>query len=571
MPKIISKADLNVGTELTINTTTREITLNVAGNLVAKDGVTWQAFYSKLIQLWTTDTYNEFPFPLYTIDALSGQFSIGFDGTRYNTWKFAGNSRLYLRDGGWDEWVPTTPGADGTSATGSLGRQYVGIVSLGTVSSGAQLYYQTTNGGAATDFTYTDAANIGVQVYGNATVDASTTTFDTRTYFKGYVREYQKSYKDSILADTGKSATGAYLVNLLLDNRDDLDIVAADGTVDGAAAPWNRISIRYFSSAFSKDIDDTTGSNPRNFGIVVDVGTHSGIDGSTTAGGSVLTSATGGILTTGNPYAGGTLKIHTGTNKGTYTISGNPTATQVTITGTFANAVSDQDFTIYPATTLTDGASGSVTLKQIYTKIQRQLRQSGNINDVSGGSTVTGKTASLLLNFVGSRLDAGTYAPTNPAGGGSGVLIEGIASADVNSVKFYDNSAVAREYPYQSAATINFSSNLVTGGGGYYVLYYTDLSGSNDWSTADAVKVSKIGGGFVEGTISGSSVSFNYDYTNETAGGLRTGGTDTAVTLVAGNPGYAKPVVVQLPAAQGLTASKSIVITATAETDRAYQ
>ena len=40
MAKITSKTQLNVGTELTIDTSARTITLNVAGNLVAKDGVT---------------------------------------------------------------------------------------------------------------------------------------------------------------------------------------------------------------------------------------------------------------------------------------------------------------------------------------------------------------------------------------------------------------------------------------------------------------------------------------------------------------------------------------------------
>ena len=40
MAKITTRAGLNVGTELTIDETLRTFTLNVAGNLVAKDGVT---------------------------------------------------------------------------------------------------------------------------------------------------------------------------------------------------------------------------------------------------------------------------------------------------------------------------------------------------------------------------------------------------------------------------------------------------------------------------------------------------------------------------------------------------
>lgn len=56
MAKITSKIAINVGTELTVDETARKITLNALGNLVAKDGVTWQALYSKFVNLWATAT-----------------------------------------------------------------------------------------------------------------------------------------------------------------------------------------------------------------------------------------------------------------------------------------------------------------------------------------------------------------------------------------------------------------------------------------------------------------------------------------------------------------------------------
>jgi hypothetical protein len=546
MAKITNKSSLNIGTELTVNVATRIITLNVAGNLVAKDGCTWQALYSKMIALWQTASYNEHPFPFYTIDALSGQFNIGFDGTRYNDWTFEANTKLYLRDGGWNAYTPTTPGADGTSATGTIAGTNVGIVSLGTVSTGAQLYYQKVSAGSATNFTYTDAANIGVDV-----------TADT-TYFKGYCREYAKKYSESVLADTGKTATGAYLVNLLLSNSDDLDIVNTDtDVIDTPISPYSKMRISYFATNYTKAVESGTG---RNFGIVVDVGTHSGVDGSATSAGSVLTSAIGGIDISGNPFAGGTLTIHEGTNKGIYNISGNPTATTVTITGTFPATEATASFTIQRAVPIV------ASLKQIYTFVQAKLRQAATINNVSGGTSVIGKTASLLMNWT-AKLVCGFYAPTNPAGGGSGVIVEGLADADVNSIIFYDNTAATREYPYAAAGTLNFNSNLTSGGTGYYVLYYTDLSAGNDYGTANAVIVKNKLGVDIAGTISSASIAFNYDYTNDTAGVLRTGGTETAVTLIAGNPGVAKPVV----ATGTLIESKAISISAVAEQDRAYQ
>ena len=250
MPKIVSRSGLNVGTELTIDEAAKTFTLNAAGNLVAKDGVTLQALYSKFVELWATPSYQDSPFPMYAIDALSGQFQFGTDGATFNGWKPANDTtRQMLRDGGWSEY----------NAAGQLARQYVGIVGLGTVSAGAQLYYQKVLDGAATNFTFTDQCNEGIQVYG----DATNGNFDSRVYFKSYVREYGKKYKDSVLADTGKTSTGAFLVNMLLSNEDDLKIQANDAAMTGA--PYNGISVSYYTANQTRPIGGTN----RNFKIII--------------------------------------------------------------------------------------------------------------------------------------------------------------------------------------------------------------------------------------------------------------------------------------------------------------
>lgn len=239
MAKITTRAGLNVGTELTIDEPGRTFTLNVAGGLVAKDGVTLQALYSKFVELWATATYQDSPFPMYAIDALSGQFQFGTDGSTFSGWKPSNDAtRQMLRDGGWSEY----------SSAGVLQRQYVGIVGLGSVSAGAQLYFQRTSVEAPTNFTFTDQANEGIQVYG----DATNGNFDTRAYFKGFVREYGKKYRDSVLADTGKTATGAYIVNLLLSNEDDLKIQAADGSM--TSAPYDNITVTYYGTDQNRSI-----------------------------------------------------------------------------------------------------------------------------------------------------------------------------------------------------------------------------------------------------------------------------------------------------------------------------
>ena len=244
MAKITSRAQLNVGTELTVNETARTITLNVAGNLVAKDGVTWQALYSKLVELWSTATYQDSPFPVYAIDARSGQFQIGFDGAKYNNWTFGDvQTRTYLRDGGWSEFTPTSPASDGTAASGTLARQYVGVVALASgFPTGSQFYYQRTSSSAPVNFTYNDAPNQGIQVFG----DAANGNFDERAFFKMFCREYNYTYDDAVLADIGETGTGAFKISMPIAVSADLKITANDAAMTGE--PYDNIDVEFFAT-----------------------------------------------------------------------------------------------------------------------------------------------------------------------------------------------------------------------------------------------------------------------------------------------------------------------------------
>ncbi len=261
MAKITSKAQLNVGTELVINEPARTIQLVEAGNLVFKDGVTLQALYSKLVDLWATSTYQDSPFPMYAIDALSGQFQIGTDGATFSGWTWADtNTRNALRDGGWSEY----------DASGNLLRQYAGFVGLGSITpvSTVQPYYHIATSDAPTNFPFTDQFNVGIQVYGNA----ANGNFDKRTYARAFVREYGKKFKSSVLADTGATGTGANKVNFLISNEDDLKITNLLGsnqaTADAAmsGAPYNGITVAYYSANQTRTIAGVS----RDFKIIIE-------------------------------------------------------------------------------------------------------------------------------------------------------------------------------------------------------------------------------------------------------------------------------------------------------------
>ncbi len=605
---IVSTTEGNLGVDgnIWLNTTNKTIALAAYGSLVAKDGVTGNALWAKFVDLWTSDTYNKYPFPMNIIDARSGQYIFGQDpGGSYNGWVLLNDTiRQMVRDAGWSEYL----------ANGTLDRVYVGLVALASgYPGGAQFYYQITATGSAADFTYDDAPNEAIMVYEDGGIDS-------RTFFKLFCREEEYLYDDAVLGDVGETGTGPYKIALPVAVGSDLKITAVDTTVaksltvTGAvwsggyttyttevhglspgdyvsitgASPagynvrglvydcpltttfriamsdpgtwssggtvktiYDLINVKYFTGAFTRDIETST---PGSFGVVIDSGTHSGMDGSAPGSGSVLTTALGGL--TVDAWIGGTLTIYEGTdNNVSFPITDND-ATTITVTGTIASG-SSLSFTLYPPTPI--GAS----LPQIYTKIQYLLRQDSNIN--TAATSVNGKTAALLLNFVGDSLKCGFYAPTNPAGGGTGVLIQGVASADVNSIVFYDNSAAAREYPYASAGYLNFNSFLTSGSTGYYRMYFTDLPGDLDYGKDGAVTVDNASGVDIQGTITSGAIAFTFDYTGNVQGG-RTGGTEAAVTIVAGNAGMAKPVV----ATGTITASKALSFTLTAEQDRGY-
>jgi len=255
MAKLTARSSLNVGTELLVHEANKTIGLAVDGNLIAKDGVTLQAVYSKLVDLWATADYQDSPFPMNAIDAKSGQYQIGIDaGGNANGWTWLNEAtRSYLRDGGCEEY----------NAAGALVAVGTGITGLGSPNSGAQLYYQTTSTGAPVNFTYDDQVNEMIRVYTDDNGDGSA-DLDTRNYFKGFVREQGKKFKSSVLGETGETSTGPYIVNLLLSNEDDLKITDDDDQM--GVAPYNNITL----TTYATDQANTVGGVARQFRKIVD-------------------------------------------------------------------------------------------------------------------------------------------------------------------------------------------------------------------------------------------------------------------------------------------------------------
>lgn len=257
MAKLTSKSSLNVGTEIVIDEAAKTIRLVATGNLVAKDGVTMQAIYSKCVDLWATSTYQDSPFPFYALDNLSGQYQIGTDGSTYSGWNwYDDTTRNMIRDAGWSEY----------NAAGVETAQYCGFVGLGTITpaSTCQPYYHLASTDSPTNFPFTDQFNVGIKVYDNVSLDK-------RTYAKAFIREYGKKFKSSVLSDTGSSGTGPFKQNFLVSNEDDLKITTllgstqATGDAAMSGAPYSGITVAYYTANQSRTINSVS----CNFKIII--------------------------------------------------------------------------------------------------------------------------------------------------------------------------------------------------------------------------------------------------------------------------------------------------------------
>lgn len=314
-----------------------------------------------------------------------------------------------------------------------------------------------------------------------------------------------KSYDSSDLTAIGVTTTTNQVYRFPLTNSLDAKISVND--TDVQASDYPEIKIRYFNGAFSKEVETGTTSD---FGIVIDAGTFSGIDGTTTNGGNQLTTAAAGIPTDGT-FDGGTLTIHEGAHKESYTIGTISAADTVPITGNFPATAptADVSFTLQRATQIfTNGP----TIEQIYNRIQFQLRRDANINEASGGGVVTGATADELLTFVGDAITAGsiTAPPENPEGGGTGVIIEGFNVNDTNDVTFVDDTNTTRNFPFLASGTIDFNDTLVDDTDAKFWMFF-DRTNRRSLVNADISNVSGLSAD-ITCDATGSSIT---DFTQE--------------------------------------------------------
>lgn len=491
--------------EIVINTTAKTIALKVQGNLTT-DGATIKAVYSKLKDAWRTEptgTLIKFPFPMGPITDEQFEMKNGWNWDKTETSGAASQTTPELiRTGGWAV----------LNTSGNVTEEWAGIVTLGTLGSTDQVYYQQVNASqASVNFKLTGPVNQAVQILrdDNGTGVGASPDFQRKDYFKIFVREWQKVYAQSEIADIGVSLLLSQAYRFPLTNSTDLKIskteVQIDANSDGVpdVGVYANVNITYLRDSNGAVYTVLGNYDPGSFAYVI---------------GNV-------VKATNNRW----YKCILG-----YTSN----ATQPSANSTNWAAYEGERLigtTYYPFTVIVDGdttvagtgSGGAATVQEIYEAVQYRLRQNIDI-DASSGS-VTGKTANSLLRFVGDTLVTSL-----------GVYIDSYNASDTNNIQMttYTGTGASTtvNFPFVASLRVNFGENLQNDQYSKYWVFFTDANG-NQYGTTNAIIVQDNDDVDMAGNVNPSwptkraFVTHTFDYDNNVQGG-RTGGTPADVTVV---------------------------------------
>jgi hypothetical protein len=226
------------------------------------------------------------------------------------------------------------------------------------------------------------------------------------------------------------------------------------------------------------------------------------------------------------------------------------------------------------------------TLQDCFQFVQKELR--GDVSIDCGPGTFVPSGNSGLVGFIGNINDLLMNFST-PTGTGLNMIIDNLASNDINNATFNDHADTARNYPFTSSGSLVFNPNLTNDQNSKYWLFFTnDDDGDNlgrDYGTENAIVVEdattptpnaiqgfvNASGGATHGgtrTVSSgtTSITFTYDYDNNIQRGSASAGVDAPVTLVA----IGAPVGQFVIATGTITETTGITISAVAALERNY-
>ncbi|MHC4690983.1 MAG: hypothetical protein ACYS5F_15360, partial [Planctomycetota bacterium] len=217
-----------------------------SGNGFAADGATLQAIYSFLKEEWKTQTSSgaggaltdliQFIFPLESITR--EQFEIG--GATHSNWDWKDDeTRNLIRTAGWNK----------LNAAGTVQQQYAGIVTLGSLDSDTQVYYQQIDSTSGTvsdpkNFVLLGAVNQAILFNDPA---GTVNNEDNSQFLKLFARKKGKSYPSSDIGAIGVTDLENIVNRFPLTHADDPAIVETDGTLAGTGV-WQATASLFSAS-----------------------------------------------------------------------------------------------------------------------------------------------------------------------------------------------------------------------------------------------------------------------------------------------------------------------------------
>lgn len=182
--------------------------------------------------------------------------------------------------------------------------------------------------------------------------------------------------------------------------------------------------------------------------------------------------------------------------------------------------------------------SGGGTVQQCAAFLDALALQDADID--SGAGTYNGKKGRVWY----SRNAAGKVVTSSTAG--AGLFIEGLTTAEKQSIVMTDNAGAAKTYPYFPSVEITVGAPAIADTNAWYHAFYADGAGSADFDTAGAVTVQNSAGADVKGNVAanqvGGKISFAYAYDTNTQAGLSAGADKTIVVLVEGDGGAGQAI-----------------------------
>lgn len=579
----------NTTNSMLIDYTAKTIILKVQSGEMGDDGITLKAVYSKLKDAWIANsTLIKFPFPMVPITDEQFQMVDGwnFDGQPTGTTnKTSGTQSAktveFIRTGGWQ--VRNTSDA--------ITEEWAGIISLGDLPAGTQVYYDQLNDETTdntVDFKLTRKVNQAVQIYRDDNGDG-TADYNRRGYFKMFVREWQRTFSASAFSDIGVTTGTFQAYRFPLTNTADLKVPHAEALVSGTGisctassdgdlhtytvsaghgvTAGEKISTTGFSGTTEFNITNETVTAVTSTTIVVDAASPASNAASDTGGtlklpvfdnmsityardaadARVLLADIKGTWTTGQDYNQGDVVQGTETNPQWYIATDNGTGnsagtgddlTNATSSDTgsgitwaaynFDREISASSGNYYAFNVAVDGDTGTA----VYNAGAANTQEIYEFTQykLRQNTDIDGASPGTVIGKTADQLltFSGDTLVTSP-----GVYVDSFESTDINSIDFYDYSNTVRRYDFVAFLTINFGQNLIDDSAAIYRVFFT-TSDDGNFGQAGAELVNDNAGSPMSGTVSGaSSVSLSYNYDGNIQRGGGTGGTDAAITAVA--------------------------------------